>query len=149
MFKLNPRNATTCGKRYIAKLESSSAINWYIRASAKRANRRLVLYRVLAVATIACVAVAVESTPRAQSLINPPTPPAPKQVHDTGERKASKLPVAYADDTVTITFHNCRENAKEHWSCQRVDGDDTDHYVYIPGLHPAQVRASSFANSSK
>lgn len=91
---------------------------------------------------------ALESTPRAQSLINPPTPPPLKQVHDTGERKSSKLPIAYADDVVTISFHNCRENAKHHWSCQRVNGSDTEHYVYIPGYQPTLTRTSSFAGDA-
>ena len=84
--------------------------------------------------------VAIMSSARAQAVIQPAKPAPVEQVSDSDRGAKSKLPVAYSDDTVTITFHNCRENAKQHWSCQRTDGDDTDHYVYIPGFKPAHTR---------
>ena len=96
--------------------------------------------KLAAVGALLVVAAAVESFPKAQALYNPPKPPVVKQSMDSDRGASSKLPVAYSDDTVTITFHNCRENSKQHWSCQRADGDDTDHYVYIPGFKPAHTR---------
>lgn len=101
------------------------------------------LLRGIAVLIVATIIFAVEATPRAQELINPPKPAPMKQSKDHEPRSAQKVPTAFSDDTITITFHNCRENAKGHWSCQRVDGEDTDHYVYIPGLHPTHTRTAS------
>lgn len=72
-----------------------------------------------------------------------PKPAQVKQVHDRDSGKAEKLPIATSDDVITVSFHNCRENAKHHWSCQMVEGDDTDHFVYLPGLHPKNVQPSS------
>jgi hypothetical protein len=89
---------------------------------------------------LAGIAIGIGSTPRAQQLAQTPHPAPVKQVSDRDSGRAQKLPTAYSDDVITISFHNCRENAKGHWSCQRVDGPDTDHYVYIPGLQPATTR---------
>lgn len=102
--------------------------------------KHVLLLRVVAITLLILAILCIVSSQRAQTLINPPTPPPMKQTSDTDRLKNSKLPVAYADDIVTITFHNCRENTKHHWSCQRVDGDDTVHYVYIPGLKPTHIK---------
>ena len=72
--------------------------------------------KLAAVGALLVVAAAVESFPQAQALYNTPKPPVVKQSMDSDRGASSKLPVAYSDDTVTITFHNCRENAKQHWS---------------------------------
>lgn len=103
-------------------------------------------HKLIGVGVALVVMAGIESLPQAQQLYTTPKPVAVKQATDRDSGRPEKLPIAYADDTITITFHNCRENAKHHWSCQRVDGDDTDHFVYIPGLQPKQVHASSFAN---
>lgn len=89
---------------------------------------------------------AIESLPQAQALVQLPKAMPVIQVHDTDRGRSAKQPAAFSDDTITVTFHNCRENDKGHWSCQRIDGPDTTHYVYIPGLHPAHTRTNSLSS---
>jgi len=95
------------------------------------------------------VVLAIMGSAKAQEAYTTPHLAPVKQAHDTDRSSKTKEPIAFSDDTVTITFHNCRENSKHHWSCQRVDGDDTDHYVYIPGLHPATSRPNPLASSEE
>ena len=134
-----------CSERWLAKLPPQlyQSRNFQRFVAAKMAKA---FGMGAAIGALSLIVITVAfSTSKAQAIINPPKPAPMKQVRDTGERDAKKLPIAYADDIVTLSFHNCRENAKGHWSCQRIDGDDTDHFVYIPGLHPTHTRVSSFA----
>jgi len=49
---------------------------------------------------------------------------------------SKKRPVIIAefDQSVTVTFSECRENEKEHVSCKMEDSEGNEHWVYIPGL---------------
>lgn len=120
----------------IAKLEGSAFIQFWVLKRIQQQHQRHQLYRALAVLSIVGAAITYSFNPRAQMLSAIHHPAPVKQFSDREPAKVGKLPVAYSDDTVTITFHNCRENDKKHWSCQRVDGTDTEHYVYIPGFQP-------------
>lgn len=51
---------------------------------------------------------------------------------ETGKHKATII--AKSNGSVTITFTNCRENDKQHVSCQMSDTDGNDHWVYLPGV---------------
>lgn len=93
--------------------------------------------------------IAVMGSGRAQGVIHPIAPAPIKQAHDSDKEARGKQPIAFSDETVTITFHNCRENSKKHWSCQRIDGDNTDHYVYIPGFTPSTQRPNPLAETEE
>jgi len=76
------------------------------------------------------------STKAAQQAYTIPHPP-PIKIHADTDRPSKKEPIAYSNDTITLTFHDCRENASHHWSCRLVEGQgDPDHYVYLPGIVP-------------
>jgi hypothetical protein len=140
MNQLHGHRRQQCIARIIAKLESSSYVNFYVRKLVTQRQHRHQLYRAAAVIALAAIAIGIASTPSAQQLAKTPHPAPVKQVSDRDSGRIQKLPAAYSDDIITISFHNCRENDKHHWSCQRVDGPDTDHYVYIPGLQPSTTR---------
>lgn len=140
-MKLNSKwRRYLCSSRWLSKLTPQlfKCHNVQLLAAAKQ-QKAFVYGAGFGVVALLAVAAIMSST-RAQAVIQLAKPAPLKQVSDSDRGAKSKLPVAYSDDTVTITFHNCRENAKQHWSCQRTDGDATDHYVYIPGLKPAHTR---------
>lgn len=72
----------------------------------------------------------------------------PKQFHDREPKTPGKLPIAYSTDEPTITFTDCRENAKHHWSCRIKSGGDTEHYVYLPGIKLQNVTPGIDAETS-
>lgn len=55
------------------------------------------------------------------------------QVHEEAKHAKPKI-IAKSDGGITITFDNCRENAKQHVSCQFEDEAGDSHWVYLPGV---------------
>jgi len=51
---------------------------------------------------------------------------------DTAAKPRTKI-INNSNGSVTITFTGCRENEKQHVSCQMTDPDGDTHWVYLPG----------------
>lgn len=62
-----------------------------------------------------------------------PSPAAAPSDTDKPQRAKSHI-VQTSTGELTITFSSCRENDKQHVSCQFKDADGTQHWVYLPGV---------------
>jgi hypothetical protein len=60
--------------------------------------------------------------------------PVPKAPEASRVKKPKSKIVATSDTGYTITFTDCRENDKQHVSCQFTDPDGDSHWVYLPGM---------------
>lgn len=67
-----------------------------------------------------------------------PKRPAPEET-DRWYAQAGHSIVNRTDKPLLLTFDSCRENEKQHISCQFTDDSGNAHWVYLPGLTWAQV----------
>jgi hypothetical protein len=64
--------------------------------------------------------------------------PAPVET-DRWYTQAGHSIVNRTDKPLVPNFDSCRENEKQHVSCQYTDADGKAHWVYLPGLTWAQI----------
>jgi len=59
--------------------------------------------------------------------------PAPEET-DRWYSQAGHAVINHSDKPFSLTFTACRENEKQHISCQFTDDSGNAHWVYLPGL---------------
>lgn len=111
------------------------AHNVSIATSCKRAALRFASRHVLTVVTLTAVTVSAVELPILWAQTAPvivgrkvPTPPPPPANSHAKNTKTT------SNGSITITFRNCRENDKQHVSCNFEDDDGNTHWVYLPGV---------------
>jgi hypothetical protein len=124
MIAQNSTTATTGDRQVlpVASLHSNSAVSTIVTALGSWALMMLVaIYPAIAQQAPAVGTVTYDSSVDA---IKPVIPAA----------KRKPAIIAKSDAEFSLTFSNCRENEKQHVSCQFTDPAGVEHWVYLPGI---------------
>jgi len=122
-------------RRLNAKAPSfKAALNRSKRRTQTTSSRADWLTPVVTITAFLCISVPIVyaqvTTPKTV-IVHVPAPNPP----DTSRIKKPKSKIiGTSENGYTITFSDCRENEKEHVSCQFTDPDGDSHWVYLPGM---------------
>jgi hypothetical protein len=124
MIAQNSTTATTCDRRVlpVASLHSLSAVS-----TVATALCGLALVLLVAIAPALGQQASAVGTVTHDSSVD-----AIKVVIPAAKRKPAII--AKSDAEFSLTFSNCRENEKQHVSCQFTDPAGVEHWVYLPGI---------------